>query len=316
MIAWIPVLLAAGVLGLSSWYDIRTREVDDWLTEGFIGAAVVYQLALLFMGGTIMQFASAILAGSVCFLIGYAMFITAQWGGADVKLLAGLGFLFGNYGGGFLFMFDYFINIFAVAFVYAIIYSLLMPLKKPGIVKDFKGVVKKSWMELERLAMILVVVLVGMAAALRWSFGVEAALIPGLMLPLLGVALLIPVFWALLKYVKVVEQAAFRLKRKVGTLVEFDLLIEHIVREGGKIKRIKEKGLTDERRKKVEMIVDASEPNGLTPEQIVALKRLVKEGKLKPDFVVKWGLPFVPVFLAALPLTLWAGNVLLRIVAG
>ena len=52
----------------------------------------------------------------------------------------------------------------------------------------------------------------------------------------------------------------------------------------------------------------------MTPEIIREIVELVQKGKIEDGFTMKWGLPFVPVFLLSILATLWFGNLLYLIV--
>jgi Flp pilus assembly protein protease CpaA len=81
------IILACCVLAYAAISDIRTREVPDWATLGFIAVAVLlrglYAVKEMLLGLAIMAVFSVFM-----YKIGF-------WGGADAKLMMGLGALFG-----------------------------------------------------------------------------------------------------------------------------------------------------------------------------------------------------------------------------
>jgi len=126
---------------------------------------------------------------------------------------------------------------------------------------------------------------------------------------------LVPVFWGLVKFARALEDKTLRLKATSKALREFDLLTVDILRLGKKVSAIPEAECTKAmRRSAKEVIYDSTDPNGLTLEQISSIQKLVKSRALPDSFVVKWGLPFVPVFLIAVLVTLYFGDIITRFI--
>ncbi len=87
-------IFTVGVLGLASYFDIKTREVPDFMSY------------LLIIGGALLTLLSAITSNSISgleflpasvgllFGFSYLMYALGQWAGGDVKLMLGLGFIF------------------------------------------------------------------------------------------------------------------------------------------------------------------------------------------------------------------------------
>ncbi|MFH1786905.1 MAG: A24 family peptidase [archaeon] len=308
----LPVLAATIYLAYTSWLDIKTREVDDKVTDGFIIAAFVYQLAAGFYYGDMHIAVYAAVAGVALFIFGYIMFMMGQWGGADVKILAALGIMFGGLTwGGQYFLLDYFINVFIVAFFYSIAYSVGISLGNKDVKSRFRLSVSAGAKEIAGLLALVAGMLLAAGLYINYSLGVWGAAALMLMYPLLALAALVPMFWVLVKFVKVVEDVCFRLPARAKQLVEFDLLTVDILQEGKKLLKVPEKESTKARRKRAAKVVyDSSDPNGLTKDQVAEINKLVESGKLQDGFIVKWGLPFVPVFLIAIFATLIFGNML------
>ncbi|MFC1454649.1 prepilin peptidase [Candidatus Undinarchaeota archaeon] len=316
MSGYLALAIAAIYLGYTSWLDIKTREVDDWITDGFIVFAVIYQVTFGFIYKNMDDAVVAVLIGIVFFVFGYLMFRFGQWGGADVKILAGLGVLLGSikWATGF-YVLDYFINVFVVAFFYSIGYSLVRSIKNEDVMKGFKKSISSDYKELVRLVGMLLAALVIIGGYMVYGMQISGRLALRLIYPLASFLVILPLFWVLIKYVKVVEDVCFRIKVNARQLVEFDLLTEDILKEGAKIARVPEKENTKERKSKASKVIyDSSDPNGMNPESIKEIIGLVEKGKLKDGFVMKWGLPFVPVFLISLLATLWLGNMLYFII--
>ena len=83
------------LVALASIFDLKTREVPDTLSYIFILG--VLGISLLYSAYTSsLFFVYGLLGGAIFFLFGYILYITKQMGGADVKLLTGLGIVFAN----------------------------------------------------------------------------------------------------------------------------------------------------------------------------------------------------------------------------
>lgn len=298
----IVIAAAFAVLIYFSYLDFKTREVDDKFTYGFLGAAIVFQVGRFLLGEPAAL--TALIVGGVLFAMGYLMYLTQQWGGADVFVLAALGVLFGNNIG---FMLGYFIDIFIVAFFYSIAWAIYEAAKSEKVQKDFVKRVKGDRHELYMLVALLVICVVAAVFTSAKFVGMATAL--RITTPLYWLVLAIPLFWVLLKFVKAVEIGCFRIKRKASELIEYDLLIEDLWMEKGKVERVPAEEAAKTRKEK-DVLISSSDPNGLTLEQIETIQKLVKAGKLDDGFVVKWGLPLIPVFPIALGVALVWGNLI------
>src|SRR3989338_4025052 len=89
----IEVLLAALVLlvlVIDSYTDLRTKEVPDWLSYGFIATALGFRAIYSFQDGW-QVLASGLLGFAAFYLLALLFYYTHQWGGGDSKLLMGMG---------------------------------------------------------------------------------------------------------------------------------------------------------------------------------------------------------------------------------
>ncbi len=92
---WIVPAITLLTLLVASLYDIRTREVPDWLSYALISFGIGSALlaSLLFSAWT--YFLMSIL-GFICTLIlSCLLYYSGQWGGGDAKLLMGMGSIIG-----------------------------------------------------------------------------------------------------------------------------------------------------------------------------------------------------------------------------
>lgn len=84
------IILTLLVLAIASYTDLRTKEVPDWLSYGFIASAIgIRGIFSLQDGWEIMI--SGILGFAVFYLLALLFYYTHQWGGGDSKLLMGMG---------------------------------------------------------------------------------------------------------------------------------------------------------------------------------------------------------------------------------
>ena len=90
-------LLLTGVLILlvtASIYDLRTREIPDWISLALLVTAVI---AAVF-GWADIRWWMVAAGGGLGLAIGYALFRWAKFGGGDAKLIAAIGALLGPVG--------------------------------------------------------------------------------------------------------------------------------------------------------------------------------------------------------------------------
>ena len=86
----ILIAVALVVLLIASYTDLRTKEVPDWLSYGFIFAALgIRSLYALQDGWQIIV--SGLLGFAAFYLLALLFYYTHQWGGGDSKLLMGMG---------------------------------------------------------------------------------------------------------------------------------------------------------------------------------------------------------------------------------
>lgn len=100
MVIWtspVKIVLGLAFLGLASFQDYSTREIDDriWLAFGALGGAVsIYEVVSLSDYATTLIFLVSVF---VSFLIGLALYYGGLTGGADAKAIWALGLTFPYY---------------------------------------------------------------------------------------------------------------------------------------------------------------------------------------------------------------------------
>ncbi len=86
----ILIAVALVVLLIASYTDLRTKEVPDWLSYGFIFATLGIRGLYSFQDGW-QIIVSGLLGFAVFYLLALLFYYTHQWGGGDSKLLMGMG---------------------------------------------------------------------------------------------------------------------------------------------------------------------------------------------------------------------------------
>ena len=128
--------------------DIKTKEIPDFLNYSFIAIGIfIYAIKTLSLQDNSYLLYS-IITVAIFFIIGALMYYTKQWGGADSKLLMGIGALIPIYPsivldnftiiGSKFFGIDFFINILMVGAAYALLYALCLIIKhRKEFIKTF-----------------------------------------------------------------------------------------------------------------------------------------------------------------------------------
>ncbi len=283
-----PGLLAFAValagMSIASYTDIKKREVPNKISFGLIIAMVVLRALYAWQENNMFYLWISLGIGAAFFGMGLLFFYLRQWGGADVKLLAVLGVGFATIYPEFSpilpvswpFFVTILMNFFFIAVAYSIIYSLFLAFSNQRVFSDFKASVSKYELLVGALSVITIL-----------SLGRYEKIIYAL--------LVVPVLWFLTKYLRSVDKNCMYKISRVNGLVEFDVPEDNI-KVGKKI------------------IVNSKDPNGMTPEQITQLKKLVKAGRVKNEFRVKWGIPLIPVFPITLVASLYIGDIYFALV--
>ncbi|MFZ2455797.1 MAG: prepilin peptidase [Candidatus Altiarchaeia archaeon] len=274
------ILLAVVFLVLGSIEDLKTGEIPERISYGYIASALLVSAAAAIYAGNAYLFLNSLLMGICFFALGFLLFYLGQWGGGDVKLAGGIGCTLGFlaqlgffHDGLFPYYATYFIDMICVALPYATVYGLLLGLKSPETWKEFGRYLRDK----------------RLAAVLALSF---APSFVGLYMDLPSLALfytLIPVMTLIALYLKAVELKALRDTIDVSKLREADVPAEDIV-VGGQV------------------LIKKTDIEGMTLEDVKKIQDLASHGKIPRKIVIKRGIKFAPVLLFALLSVLYAGN--------
>lgn len=82
------------LLLLATWWDLRTREIPNWISVALMVVAVSAAL----LGIANVKLWMVLSGGLLGLVIGFALFRFAKFGGGDAKLIAALGTLLGPVG--------------------------------------------------------------------------------------------------------------------------------------------------------------------------------------------------------------------------
>jgi len=258
-------IFSTAILLLASIFDIRMREVPDYLSYGFIIAIIGGSLLYSFYTN-IFFFLFALLGVALFFSLGYLLYYTKQMGGADVKLLAGLGALFANNTIGniplpliFLFL------LLLLGSLYTLCWGFVLYMKSFQVAnKKFKKfLAEKKW---ERIALVMIAGV--FLAAMVFAKSQELQMLFG------AGAILVIVSFYLVAFVRIIENLHFIKEIPVQYLTEGDWLAKD-VKVGNKI-------------------ICSARSLCIDKEQITILKKAKIHSVL-----VKIGIPFVPAILLA-----------------
>ena len=86
----LPNLLTLLALSISTWTDIKVREVPNLLSYGLISLGLVFAVYMSWTTKNLNVFSDALIGGMVYFVLGAVLFLVGWWGGGDVKIVTGI----------------------------------------------------------------------------------------------------------------------------------------------------------------------------------------------------------------------------------
>jgi len=272
-------------LAIALIIDLKIREIPDWLTYSLGILAIITYSILSIESKSFKPIISSIVSGIIFTAISFALYYTRQWGGGDVKLFISLGLALPFYPLDLLSYFSpnlnlYFpliviINTLIAAMLYSIFALIFLIIKHW---KAFKEEIKTNNQKYLKLICISLAVIIFIA-----SFFLEY--LQSLYSIALAVLILITPY--LISSTRAIEKTAMikhtSVEKSLGEWLAEDIIIK------GKI------------------ILSKHHPE-ITSNDIKLLKHHHID-KIK----IKIGIPFAPVFLLAVILTLILGNILFLI---
>lgn len=275
MIDIVLAVLVLVTLLVSSYTDLKKREVPDWISHSLIFAALGIRLLYSVFNKEFTTFVSGLLGFGVFFLVSYALYYAKQWGGGDAKLLMGMGAVLGLT----MKLLVFVLLLIFVGALYGLGWSIFLAFKN-------KNKFKKSFVEhyygfgyLAKTAIgFLIIGILGLFVIPDFAFAFF----------LFGIAAVFFIGIFSFLFTKSVEESCLYQRLKASQLTEGDWVAE----------TIKIKGKT----------IITEDNLGITKEQIQKLKHY------KKLILVKLGIPFVPTFLLAFLVLLLAQNWVLSLI--
>lgn len=204
-------------------YDLKTTEIPDWTSVGMIGAGLLINMVRSLIEWTPEHILMSASVASAFFTFGFVLYLAGQWGGGDVKVLAGLGALlpaapsFAAVEVLLPFPFVLVLNLFLFGAAYMIIYGLAYALLKADVASSFIDEIKEGKRRIALITALPVAlsILTFLQSGVSYYSKLMIALIP------LTFGLLI-----LTRFLKVIEDEGFVEEIKTEDLEEGDMLAE------------------------------------------------------------------------------------------
>lgn len=272
----INAVFAAIGLFAASIFDIRSREIPDWLNFSMLtfglGASLIFSISL--SNYFIILF--SVIGAAVGWLLGYLFYKANQWGGGDAKALIAIGSLMGfNFQSSFPLFITFVINILVVGafigFFFTFVYAVH---DRKMFRKNFKKLLTtKKILRIRRVIIIVCFILLVSAIfvknPLSFFFVVFSATIFFL--------------FYFVMYTRVVEKTSMHKTIPMSKLTEGDWVLQDV--KYGKRVLCKTKDCINKRQ-----------------------LELLQKYKKNSSVVIKLGMPFLPSFFIAFILTLLFRN--------
>ncbi len=266
MAMFIDILLIAItliILLISSFTDIKTREVPDWVSYSFLSTVVGIRLIFSIEYGYPILL-SGLLGFTVCFLLAHLLYYTRQWGGGDSKILMGMGASIGityPFTQTSFNLLLFFIFLLFVGAIYGLIWMFVIAFRnKTLFLKTFHQKLNlRKHLHYFILSLTLLSIIISLFSPLFWPF-----------------IILIPLFFYLLLFVSCIEEHFFHKQTPITNLSEGDWLAESITIQNHTL----------------------FHPKTLEKSDLITLKQLHSQKKLS-TVLIKEGIPFLPSFLFA-----------------
>lgn len=283
----IELAILAVVFGgsiLASAWDLKTTEIPDRIFHIMLIIGVPLLLVKAFMTEDFNSLFMSLFIGLIFLGFGFVMYKFGQWGGADAKLLAVMGFLLPEMPSLFStqlflpFPVSFVINLFLLGTVYMLLYAFGIALMNRKVIGKFSRDVKASSKFIFISSAIVFLIFVVISLYFESIFGTSidfTMIFKNSFFPVAATVLLF-VVW---KFSKAVEDIAFRKKIPVSKLRVGD------------------------------MLDSSKELEGITRAEIRKIKRSGKK-----TVWIKEGVRFAPAFPIALLFTLFSGDALFLLI--
>lgn len=274
LLGWILLAIGVAGFGAAAYLDLKTTEFPDWLPYGIIISALAVRGIFSWIEGDIWIIGQSVIFGGLMLGFGLLLFFLKQWGDGDAWLLGALGFLFPDPAG--------FANVsvfpFPAVVLFNFFFSSFFYLIVYSVALGIKSpkMTKKFFAEIKkdirRILIYAAVITAGSIASVAYlvTYARPTPFALGYIISFPVIFLAVIVF---VRYGRFVEQNLFKRKIPASKLREGDVL------------------MSDKWR-------------GLKKDEIEKLKK--KGGNVW----IKEGVRFAPVFIIALLITLFYGNIL------
>ncbi len=281
MIDLILFILGLSALILATIFDIKTREIPNWLAYTFVSLALAANLIYSVLENDYYIILKSFLGFAFFFIIGNVMYYTQQWGGGDAKLVMGLGAAFYTYPKFLLnyfspnlslpLTFTLFINILIVGSVYSIAWALYL------MYKHFDQFTKGIKIKLRKTKKIQLIVLLMVLLFIIILLVIDI----DRLITLTFSALIIFLLYLLIA-IKTIDEICMYKITSTAKLTEGDWIPKPIYHKG--------------------KIIIKCKAEGLTKKDILLLKTY----KIK-EILIREGIPFVPSLLVSFIVTIIFG---------
>lgn len=272
---------------IASISDLKTREVADWLNYGAAASGIAVNLLFSAIIFDISYAVKSLIGFGILFVAAYILFYTGQWGGGDSKSIIALGALLGPVAiNKSPLLFYFFINLLIVGALYALIWSIsLAVINRKRVYSEFKkNFSNKKIFYFKIIIIILILISIGIQLLNANNlFKIISLFIS------LSAASFIYV-WA---FAVAVEKACLHKSVEPDVLTEGDWITKEIYVDG--------------------KYICGPKDLGISKNQIIILKKIYSEGKIK-NVAMKIGIPFIPSFFIAFLATIIFGNFLAGLV--
>lgn len=281
--------VALAILAIGSFTDIRTREVPDWVS--YSGIAAGFGLRMLYTSYYLDW--SFIIEGILGFFvftgIALAMFYLGQWGGGDSKVMMAIGAILGLQIRPDGMLLSFFTNMLFIGALYGILWGIFLALShRKDFMKNANAIVSsKKYKSAKKALFVFAASLLVLSGIASFWLG-----IPSLALLFVSSILLVLMIFYSWLFLMSVEKTSLLKMVPVEKLTEGDWIVKDVIVKGKRICGPKDLGISRQ--------------------QIAQLLELKNAGAIE-KVMIKEGMPFVPVFLISLIITLAFGNVVLAV---
>lgn len=272
LIYFLIFLVLVWLITATIW-DLKKREVPDWLNFSLIAIALFVRLLFSLLEKDLSFFFWGLIYFAIFFILANLFYYTKIFAGGDAKLLIGIGVILAeppklaSFSSIFPLPFTFVANLLLIGSVYGILFMVFYAFKnKDSFVKEFQK--KKKEIKLTPYLILAFILIAMFLITKNWFFFIIAIL--ALLLPYLYFA------------AKVTEKVGLIVRVQAKYLTEGDWLVKPI---------------------KIGKRIIKPTWEGLSKKEIILLS------KTNNKILIRYGIPFVPAFLLALIISLFIGNI-------